>query len=120
MPLSLDGFILASSYFIIMDRDLYPELMRWKVSSRRKPLLLRGARQTGKTFLLQEFGRNEYESIVYCNFEKDPKLAHFFKRDLDPIGFWLNLLFTPAERYDRAWILSFLTKYKCLTRRLTR
>jgi predicted AAA+ superfamily ATPase len=67
-----------------MNRDLYNELLRWKVSSRRKPLLLGGARQTGKTFLLQEFGRNEYESVVYCNFEKDPKLAGFFSRDLDP------------------------------------
>jgi predicted AAA+ superfamily ATPase len=67
-----------------MDRDLYRELLKWRSSSRRKPLLLGGARQTGKTFLLEEFGRNEYEGTVYCNFEKDPKLAGFFSRDLDP------------------------------------
>jgi predicted AAA+ superfamily ATPase len=67
-----------------MERDLYRDLLKWKASSRRKPLLLRGARQTGKTFLIQEFGRNEYESIVYCNFEEDPKLAGFFSRDLNP------------------------------------
>ena len=40
-----------------MKRDLYASLLKWKSSSRRKPLLLRGARQTGKTFLLKEFGR---------------------------------------------------------------
>ena len=63
---------------------MYSGLLAWKVSSRRKPLLLSGARQTGKTFLLLEFGRNEFESVVYCNFEEDPKLAGFFLRDLDP------------------------------------
>ena len=50
----------------------------------RKPLLLQGARQTGKTFLLKEFGLNEYETTVYCNFEEDPNLDQFFHRDLNP------------------------------------
>lgn len=47
-------------------------------------MLLRGARQTGKTFLLQAFGAREYERVAYCNFEEDPGLAGFFRRDLDP------------------------------------
>jgi predicted AAA+ superfamily ATPase len=42
-----------------MKRDIYPKLLQWKSSSRRKPLLLQGARQTGKTFILKEFGQNE-------------------------------------------------------------
>ena len=67
-----------------MERDLYADLVGWKTSSRRKPLLLRGARQTGKTFLLRQFGDREYERIVYCNFEEDPALDGFFHRDLDP------------------------------------
>lgn len=46
--------------------------------------MLQGARQTGKTFILQAFGRNEYENMVYCNFEEDPGLDPFFYRDLDP------------------------------------
>ena len=45
---------------------------------------MQGARQTGKTFILKAFGRNEYENIMYCNFEEDPGLDQFFKRDLDP------------------------------------
>lgn len=68
----------------VMKRDLYASLVNWRSSSRRKPLLLRGARQTGKTFLLQEFGRREYERVIYCNFEEDPALAGFFERDLTP------------------------------------
>ena len=67
-----------------MERDLYADLVEWKTSSRRKPLLLRGARQTGKTFLLRQFGDREYERIVYCNFEEDPALDGFFHRDLNP------------------------------------
>jgi len=67
-----------------MERALYTHLLNWKASSRRKPLLLRGARQTGKTFLLREFGEREYERVVYCNFEEDPALDGFFRRDLDP------------------------------------
>ena len=65
-------------------RNLYADLVEWKTSSRRKPLLLRGARQTGKTFLLRQFGDNEYERVVYCDFEEDPALDGFFSRDLDP------------------------------------
>ncbi len=67
-----------------MERDLYTNLVEWKSSPRRKPLLLRGARQTGKTFLIRQFGDREYERIVYCNFEEDPALDGFFRRDLDP------------------------------------
>jgi hypothetical protein len=67
-----------------MKRDIYEKLLTWKSSRRRKPLLLQGARQTGKTFILKEFGRNEYESVVYCNFEEDPGLDQFFHRDLNP------------------------------------
>jgi predicted AAA+ superfamily ATPase len=67
-----------------MKRDIYQQLLDWKSNPRRKPLLLQGARQTGKTFLLKAFGRNEYENVIYCNFEEDPRLDLFFERDLDP------------------------------------
>ena len=67
-----------------MKRDIYAKLLEWKTSSRRKPLLLQGARQTGKTFILKEFGRHEYVNTAYCNFEDDPGLDQFFQRDLNP------------------------------------
>jgi predicted AAA+ superfamily ATPase len=67
-----------------MERTLYDDLVSWKTSFRRKPLLLRGARQTGKTFLLRELGAREYDRLIYCNFEEDPGLESFFRRDLDP------------------------------------
>lgn len=67
-----------------MQRDLYRQLCDWKTSPRRKPLVLRGARQVGKTHLLKEFGRREYESLAYFNFEEDPSLKGFFSGRLEP------------------------------------
>jgi predicted AAA+ superfamily ATPase len=67
-----------------MKRDIYEKLLEWKSSPGRKPLLLQGARQTGKTFILKQFGGNEYEKLVYCNFEENPDLDQFFHRDLNP------------------------------------
>jgi hypothetical protein len=67
-----------------MNRDVYKDLMAWKTSVRRKPLLLKGARQTGKTWLLKEFGRKAYENCAYFNFEEDAGLRSFFTGRLDP------------------------------------
>ncbi len=67
-----------------MKRAVYSALLAWKSSPRRKPLLLRGARQTGKTYLLREFGQREYEHVAYFDFQEEPGLDSFFRRDLDP------------------------------------
>lgn len=67
-----------------MKRDTYQRLADWKASDRRKPLVLRGARQTGKTYLLKEFGKNEYAQIHYFNFEERTQLGQFFEKNLDP------------------------------------
>lgn len=67
-----------------MKRDIYKDLIGWKSSPNRKPLLLQGARQTGKTYILKEFGKKEYAKVIYCNFEENPALADFFKPNLAP------------------------------------
>jgi predicted AAA+ superfamily ATPase len=54
-----------------MNRDLYKTLVEWRMSLIRKPLLMKGARQTGKTWLLKEFGKREFNNLVYCNFEEE-------------------------------------------------
>ncbi len=50
-----------------MERSIYAELLNWKASRRRKPLMLYGARQVGKTYILKEFGHHEYDNLVYIN-----------------------------------------------------
>jgi len=54
-----------------MKRDLYEVLCQWKKDKNRRPLLVRGARQVGKTFLVNEFGRREFDSLITLNFEKN-------------------------------------------------
>jgi len=66
-----------------MKRKLYDALMQWKRSTYRKPLVLEGARQVGKTWLMQEFGKNEYESYIYINCESEPLAATLFEQDFD-------------------------------------
>lgn len=66
-----------------MIRDNLNALLRWKNSEYRKPLILRGARQTGKTWLLKEFGRTSFNKMVYINFEETPLLQDLFKADFD-------------------------------------
>lgn len=67
-----------------MKRDAYQSLASWKASERRKPLLFKGARQTGKTYLLLEFGKKEYSQVHYFNFEEVSRLGQFFEKNLDP------------------------------------
>jgi len=74
-----------------MKRDIYSQLLTWKNSPRRKPLILRGARQTGKTYILQKFGQNEYDDIFYFNFEEDSRLDSLFSQSLDPKKVIANL-----------------------------
>ena len=67
-----------------MKRDIYHLLEEWKQSQRRKPLILNGARQVGKTYSLKHFGQTSYQKTAYLNFEKDAKLAQYFEGTLDP------------------------------------
>lgn len=74
-----------------MKRDIYAHLLEWKKSRRRKPLILKGARQTGKTYIVREFGHTEYDNLFYFNFEEDQKLDGFFRENLKPANILENL-----------------------------
>ncbi len=67
-----------------MYRMIKEDLRKWKASEYRKPLILQGARQVGKTYVLLEFGREEYDNVAYFNFETTPKLASIFEEELEP------------------------------------
>jgi uncharacterized protein len=66
-----------------MKRATFLDLVRWKNSPTRKPLVLRGARQVGKTWLLKAFGKQEYENCAYVNFESNAALRTLFASDYD-------------------------------------
>ena len=58
-----------------MQRTAIAQLTTWKTSSIRKPLVIRGARQVGKTWLMKEFGKTEFKNFVYINFDSNPDMA---------------------------------------------
>jgi len=66
-----------------MHRESIASLKKWKEDKFRKPLIVRGARQVGKTWLLQEFGRTSYVKFIYVNFEESPSLQTIFTNDFD-------------------------------------
>lgn len=66
-----------------MRRTKLVELISWKNSNSRKPLIIRGARQVGKTWLMKEFGNTQYAQTVYVNFEKNKRLKTLFTDDFD-------------------------------------
>ncbi|NLD24868.1 MAG: ATP-binding protein [Bacteroidales bacterium] len=66
-----------------MYRTKHNELIKWKISNPRKPLIFLGARQVGKTYLLKEFGRKEYKQVAYINFERPGAPKNLFEVDFD-------------------------------------
>jgi predicted AAA+ superfamily ATPase len=86
-----------------MRRNVYKGLLAWKNSPDRKPLLLQGARQVGKTWLMEEFGKSEYKKVISINFEKMPALSAYFDGDIHPkniinsLELYFNTKINPAN-----------------------
>lgn len=75
-----------------MKREVYNKLLEWKNSPYRKPLVLKGARQVGKTYLITEFGKNEYENIIILNCDKDERIKGLFEK-----GFRIERIISDIE-----------------------
>ena len=67
-----------------MKRNAILKLVQWKNSPERKPMVLRGARQVGKTWLMKEFGKNYYDNYVYFNFDEEDELKSIFETNKNP------------------------------------
>jgi len=86
-----------------MYRIAIKQLIQWKLDNKRKPLVFLGARQVGKTYLIQQFGKQEYRQVVYINFERAEKMKSVFLQDLDPkrliinFEFYSGLKITPED-----------------------
>ena len=79
-----------------MKREVLQQMLQWKTDPERKPLILKGARQVGKTWLMKEFGAAAYENSVYFNFDEDPALHSVFQANKNPARI-LELLSLIAE-----------------------
>ena len=67
----------------MLRRKIMDRLIAWKSKERKKCLLLQGARQVGKTYIVEEFGRRQYEHVVSLNFEKNGSYRDIFEGDYD-------------------------------------
>lgn len=74
-----------------MERFLTEKLIKWKDSPRRKPLLIQGARQVGKTWLMKEFGRTAYKKTAYVSFFKNQRMKSVFDTDYDTERILMNI-----------------------------
>lgn len=83
-----------------MKRHYYRKLLDWKVNKHRKPLILHGVRQCGKTYLLEHFGANEFPNFHYFNLEKTPELGKIFESNLDPKYLTDQLSFHQNRKID--------------------
>lgn len=83
-----------------MYRLALEELLKWKQRKRRKPLIIEGARQVGKTWLMKEFGRQAYADTVYINFDSNSSMAELFSGDLDTERLIMGLELYAGHKID--------------------
>jgi predicted AAA+ superfamily ATPase len=102
-----------------MDRRALRLLESWKNDPARKPLVLRGARQVGKTWLLREFGRSHYEQVAYVNCERDRSVASIFAGDLEPGRIIRGLEIAAGKTIDPTSTLVVIDEIQEVPRALT-
>ena len=83
-----------------MHRIAIENLLKWKASKNRKPLIIEGARQVGKTWLMQEFGKQAYKDIVYINFDSNSIMAELFAADLNTDRLIMGLELYAGRKID--------------------
>lgn len=66
-----------------MERILMKDLLKWKESKNRKPLIIHGARQVGKTWLITEFGKRYFKDFIYISLDNNPRMKDVFEQDYD-------------------------------------
>lgn len=83
-----------------MERTIITQLLRWKHKKNRKPLIIRGARQVGKTWIMKEFGKNHFKNSVYINFDNNERMKNVFEMDYDIKRIISSLQIESGEQID--------------------
>ena len=81
-----------------MERFALEKLLKWKNSPYRKPLILKGVRQVGKTWILKEFGRRYYDNTAYFNFDENEEYKQFFETTKDVDRILQNLMLASGQK----------------------
>jgi predicted AAA+ superfamily ATPase len=84
----------------MLKRKIESDLVQWKKSANRKPLVIKGIRQCGKTYIVQKFAKENYENVVYMNFILEPNRKSAFTENIDVETIILNLsALIPGSRF---------------------
>jgi uncharacterized protein len=102
-----------------MERKIQDILLKWKRSKNRKPLIVQGARQVGKTYTLLNFGKANYKNVLYFNFESSRDLKLIFERDLSPARILSELAILSGETIMENESLIFFDEIQACERALT-
>ena len=102
-----------------MYRIAIEKLLKWRESKRRKPLIIEGARQVGKTWLMKEFGRQAYADALYVNFDANSRMAELFASDLDTDRLLMGLELYAGRKIDPDRTLMIFDEVQEVPRALT-
>ena len=102
-----------------MEREIIKKLIEWKNSKKRKPLIVQGARQVGKTYIIKEFGNRYYENVVYVNFEKNKQISNQINDDINPLEIINKLELFFNEKITPEKTLIFFDEIQANERALT-
>ncbi len=92
-----------------MYRAAIEKLYKWKEGKHRKPLIIEGARQVGKTWLMKEFGSKAYDNIVYINFDSNSGMAELFASDLNTDRLFMGMELYAGQRNMKRPLCGFAT-----------
>ena len=102
-----------------MYRIAMEQLLKWKSNTRRKPLIIEGARQVGKTWLMKEFGKQAYDSTVYINFDSNSQMSALFAADFDVKRLIFGLELYSGQKIDPDHTLLIFDEVQEVPRALT-
>ncbi len=102
-----------------MKRRIYTDLLKWKKNPAKKPLLLQGARQVGKTYIVNQFGKSEYANYIYLNFEQDKTLKTFFEGSLNSQSLIENIALYLGRKIEIKDTLIFFDEIQEVPRAIT-
>ena len=94
-----------------MERKAMNDLIKWKNNKKRKPLLLYGARQVGKTYLVKRFGEEYFENMIYVNFETNEIVSQMIDENIEPDNIIKNLEIAFNQKIDKDKTLIFFHYY---------
>lgn len=102
-----------------MYRYKFEDLIAWKNSKNKQPLIIRGARQVGKTWLMKEFGKMHYKNVAYIHFDNNSRMEELFKGDLAPKKIIEGLQIETGEKIEPKETLIIFDEIQEVPRALT-